>query len=123
MDAILNKDVEIAQQLEQAFRDIQQTRMQDVPILNTAIEVEAVNFHAWNEAWLGIMITPWFINLMLLPQSDTWKELAEGSKQIHQFPSGNYEFVVGFEQAIGKYQACSLFSPVFQFEEVDSSKE
>ncbi len=117
MDAIANKDVEIGRLLEHVFRTIQQSRMQDVPILNTALQVEAVNFHAWQSEWLGIMITPWFMNLMLLPQSDNWMDLPEGSKQIHQFPSGNYEFVVGVEKEIGKYQACSLFSLVFQFED------
>lgn len=117
MEAMVNKEVEIGRHLEQVFHTIQQTRMQDVPILNSALQVEAVNFQAWQEEWLGIMITPWFMNLMLLPQSDEWSDLAEGSKQIRQFPSGNYEFVVGFEKEIGKYLACSLFSPVFQFDD------
>ena len=117
MHAILDKDVEIKRQLEHVFRTIQQTRMQDVPILNTALQVEAVNFQPWQDARLGIMITPWFMNLMLLPQKNEWDALAEGNKYLHQFPSGNYEFVVGFEEAIGKYQACSLFSPVFQFDD------
>ncbi len=104
------------QTLEQVFRRIQQQRMRGVPILNQALRVEAVEFTHWQGDYLGVLITPWFMNLMLLPnEGDEWEELVIGKKVTQVFPSGAYEFIVGYEQGIGRYQTCSLFSPLFEF--------
>ena len=102
--------------LESVFEQIQKQRMVDIPIVNNKIEIQAVGFRHWRSSYLGIMITPWFMNLMLLPgESEDWDEQQELSASTHRFPSGNYEFLVGFEAGIGTYQQCSLFSPMFEF--------
>lgn len=102
--------------LEKAFQKIQHERMADVPILNLELEVKAVGFVDWDDYCLGVLITPWFMNLMLLPQEqDQWADLPPGAKVTHAFPSGNYEFILGEETGIGRYLMCSLFSPVFEF--------
>lgn len=111
----MDKAAEFSRRLEQVFGEIHATRMRDVPVLNPTLRVTAVGFHAWQDQWLGVMVTPWFMNLMLLPEAQEWDALDAGAKQIHTFPSGDYEFVLGFEPAIGAYQSCSLFSPMFQF--------
>ena len=104
--------------LENTFRKIQRERMNDVPILNTNIKVQAVGFQGWENSYLGVMITPWFMNLMLLSgDTEHWDELPELSKTSRNFPSGRYEFITGFESDIGKYQMCSLFSPMFEFQD------
>lgn len=106
------------QQLETAFNLIHKNRMSDVPILNNKIKVAAIGFHIWEERYIGVMVTPWFMNLMLLPgEKDDWEEQQELSKQSHVFPSGRYTFITGFEPEIGKYQSCSLFSPMFEFQD------
>lgn len=90
--------------------------MADVPVLNSALQVEAVSFMSWHEDWLGILITPWFMNLMLLPHmGKAWTGLVTGQAVVHAFPSGEYDFIVGQEAALGQYQSCSLFSPMFEF--------
>ena len=33
-------------------------RMHDVPILNPALNVEAVDFQRWQRHWLGVLVTP-----------------------------------------------------------------
>jgi [NiFe] hydrogenase assembly HybE family chaperone len=59
---------------------------------------------------------------MLLPsEGDDWSELSPGSTQQHVFPSGAYDFIVGDETGIGRYQMCSLFSPMFEFEDQASA--
>lgn len=109
----------IKQQLESVFRQIEQQRMRDMPMCNPALQVEAIGFREWGEYTLGVMLTPWFMNLMLLPASDaTVEALAAsrvGSKQLHLFPSGRYEFVNANEAGLGHYQVCSLFSPLLEF--------
>jgi [NiFe] hydrogenase assembly HybE family chaperone len=105
-----------ASALETAFRAILQRQMRDVPMLNPALAVEAVGFRPWNEHWLGILITPWFMNLMLMPRvSASWKPVPQGESRHYVFPAGVFEFIGGRDAALGDYQACSLFSPMFDF--------
>ncbi|MEJ2395834.1 MAG: [NiFe]-hydrogenase assembly chaperone HybE [Candidatus Thiodiazotropha sp.] len=106
----------LTQGLEQVFSRIERERMQGLPILNKALQVRAVGFREWQGHCLGVLITPWFMNLMLLPcEGDDWQNLRIGDKQLHQLPSGPYEFILGEETGVGRYQMCSLFSPVFEF--------
>ena len=102
--------------LESVFTRIHQQRMQDVPICNEKIQVQAVGFQTWQDCYLGVLITPWFMNLMLLPRNqDDWQKLNQLESCSHCFPSGRYQFLVGYESELGKYQSCSLFSPMFEF--------
>jgi [NiFe] hydrogenase assembly HybE family chaperone len=114
----------IKQQLETIFRRIQAERMQDVPVCNPALRVEAVGFREWGDYVLGVMLTPWFMNLMLLPRNpQTFVAMQEGSKQLHHFPSGSYEFIYGSEEGLGAYQVCSLFSPMHEFADQETAVE
>lgn len=113
---------ELIDLVESSFVRIQQTRMHDVPILNHALEVQAVGFRLWQNCYLGVLITPWFMNLMMLPgESEDWSMLVPGKTVTHTFPSGSYEFIIGDEELIGRYQMCSLFSPVFEFQDHQSA--
>ena len=103
--------------LERVFRDIAATRMQGVPILNPALSVQPVGFQPWASGWLGVLVTPWFMNLMHLGGADPESgPLQPGEKRLLALPSGSYEFIAGEEPGIGRYQACSLFSPMSEFE-------
>ncbi len=109
----------IAARLEQTYARIQKECMRDVPLLNRKLRVEAVGFRDWGaQAAIGVLVTPWFMNLMLVStQREAWGDLPVGSQVQHPFPSGRYEFIVGEEARIGRYQMCSLFSPMFEFED------
>lgn len=104
--------------LEGLFRYIEQTRMAGVPILNPALKVQAVDFIPWQGYQLGVLITPWFMNLILLGEGEhaLLADRRPGEKINHAFPSGVYEFIVAEEPALGRYQACSLFSPMQAFD-------
>lgn len=107
---------QIMGKLERVFKKIYQERMADLPMVNKQLDVHAIGFQPWNGSYLGVLSTPWFMNLMLLPgEQQDWSTLQELSKQSHILPSGRYQFIVGDEPEIGKYQMCSLFSPVFEF--------
>jgi [NiFe] hydrogenase assembly HybE family chaperone len=105
-----------ARHLEAVFRDIERTRMAGLPILNTALAVEAVGFTQWQGNWLGALITPWFLNLVLVPgaQGD-WPHAAEGERIVRQLPAGDCNFYGCFEPAIGEFHASSLWSPMSRF--------
>ncbi|MEZ5537514.1 MAG: [NiFe]-hydrogenase assembly chaperone HybE [Thiolinea sp.] len=109
----------LSQRLENAFQRILQQRMAGMPFINPRLEVRALGFRDWQQGYLGIMLTPWFMNLMYIPadsQSGLAARKPTGSKYQHALPSGNYEFIAGYEEETGAYQSCSLFSPVFEFD-------
>ena len=108
--------------LEAAFTRIQRERMADIPLLNSALEVQSVGFSVRESYCLGVLITPWFMNLMLLPLAgDEWAELPSGTRINKSFPSGTYEFILGEEEGVGRYLMCSLFSPVFEFQNQEAA--
>jgi [NiFe] hydrogenase assembly HybE family chaperone len=106
---------EIARRLEIAFERIARTRMADLPFVNPALRVEAVGFRPWQGQWLGVMVTPWSINVLLLPRSADWPRLATGAERFVDLPAGRFRFLAGFDSALGEYHACSLFSPALEF--------
>lgn len=107
-----------ASRLQRAFAHIHATRMQGLPFLNPALQVEALGFRRWEGRWLGVLITPWFMNLVLLPdpaQPQAWQRVRYGDSAGYRLPAGVFEFISAQEPQLGDYQSCSLFSPMFEF--------
>ena len=78
---------QIRRSLEAAFNDILQTRMHDVPVLNTALSVQALGFLRYQQDWLGVLVTPWFMSLLLMPEPGSiWQTQPPGSKFSRKFP-------------------------------------
>lgn len=99
-------------------------RMRGLNVYNPALEVEAVGFAPWEGTWLGVMLTPWFMNLALLPRDPArWIALATGAKRHYGFPAGQYEFVGAYDEAIGDFQVCSLFSPLHEFTDHPTARQ
>lgn len=110
--------------LEDRFRVILQRQMQDMPMLNAALAVEAVGLRPWNDHWLGILITPWFMNLLLMPRvSAKWHPIGERESRHYVFPAGVFEFIGARDPVLGDYQACSLFSPMFEFADQQTARD
>ena len=110
------KVTHLIQTLEKVFGEIARTRMADVPIINSALRVETVGFREWQERWVGVLVTPWTINLVLLPGADApLSPLALDEKTTWNFPSGAYEFMGLNDPVIGTCHICSLISPVTEF--------
>jgi len=104
--------------LEATYRHVAATRMQGLPFVNHALAVEAVGFAPWEGRWLGVMVTPWFINLVLAPLDPAaWHPLRLGAKRRYAFAAGEYEFIGAIEPGVGEFQICSLFSPVLEFDD------
>lgn len=100
-------------QVEEAFKQIQQQQMADLPFMNEALSVAAVGFSLFEGDWLGVLLTPWTLNLMLLPGPDReWQEFTVGQKVGLKLPSADYPFTAGEHEALGQYLACSVRSPV-----------
>jgi [NiFe] hydrogenase assembly HybE family chaperone len=117
----LNTQASPALALEQLFGDIARNRMQGVPLLNPALQVQALGFEPDPlEAgiWLGLLITPWFMNLVRIasqPRPGAAGYLPAGEKATRQFGNTRFEFIGVFEPSMGAFETCSLFSPMFEF--------
>ena len=104
--------------LEECFNEILFYRMHDMPVINPVLKVQALGFTNYHEDWLGLLITPWFMNLLLFPgRLNEWPALQPGGKFERYFPYGSFEFTMANEARLGQYALCSLFSPMFQFSE------
>lgn len=109
-----------ARALEDVFADIYASKMRGLPFVNEALNVKAVGFCSFEGQVVGALVTPWFMNLIVLPAAGAdWSGVISGSKKLLDFPSGSYEFTAalrdGGVEALPGYWACSLFSPMFNF--------
>ena len=102
--------------LEAVFRDIAATRMEGVPLLHASLQVQAVDFAPEPEGdfALGVLVTPWFMNLMRLPLG-TAEVLALGQVGPQRLGEHRLRFIGAHEAAFGAYEMCSLASPMFDF--------
>ena len=83
---------------------------------NHALHVQAVGFRLHEGRPLGVLVAPWFMNLVMLPaMGEDWSALRPGAKEVIGFPSGDYEFLHNIRETVGGYKACSLFSPMQDF--------
>lgn len=104
------------QAVEAAFLRIQHTRMAGLPILNSEIAVQAVDFQRWQGHWLGVVIAPWCMSVLLLPGSnENWQVVDENQRRFIKFPAGDFAFLGNTEPELGHYQSCALFSPMDKF--------
>jgi [NiFe] hydrogenase assembly HybE family chaperone len=113
---------ELVTRLEACFTKVWHTRMEGLPILNPALRVEAINFLPWDNGWLGVLVTPWFMSLLWVP-NDRDAPLGQVRDKVVQYlPSGDYEFLVSHEDGMGNYLSCSLCSPMSPFADQESAR-
>ncbi len=105
--------------VESVFGDIAETRMDGVPILNSALGVAMRGMRRFDAYHAGVLVTPWFMNLMLFPMEKPATPMRVGYKRNVALPSGMYEAVWSHEDALGGYWSISLFSPMFEFDAME----
>jgi len=99
------------------FREIWHSKMRDVPLVNKALSIEPVGFFSHEGRGLGVLVSPWFMNLIVLPaEGEDWSGLIPGVKEDVHFPSGIYEFIHNRREMVGGYKACSLYSTMGDFQ-------
>ena len=112
-----------APQVEQVFRRIETERMAGLPFCNAALRVETIGFALHDEQWLGVLVTPWAMSLLLVPaKAETWISAPEGRRLMIRYPAGEFVFLGGEEPEIGEYLACSLFASMVQFADQETAR-
>lgn len=107
----LGKGAAPAELLERVFAHIAATRMAGLPICNAALHVQVVGCREWSGRYVAVLLTPWTINLVLLPGAASLDPLPLDVKRTWAFPSGSYEFMGLNEAALGGCHICPLVSP------------
>lgn len=107
--------------VESAFRRIQAERWSGMPMLNPALSVAAVDFARRDDDWRGVLVTPWGINLLLLPAVADWPMPASHERAFRQYASGTYAFLGNHEDDLGDYLACPLIHEMAQFADQETA--
>lgn len=104
--------------LASMYRAVWETSMHDMPFVNRSLSVEVVGFRRWHGDWVGALITPWFLNLFVLPGGGLlWSDRPSGERCNIAFPAGELEFIADDDatREIPAYQYCALITQVGQF--------
>ncbi|MDP1653122.1 MAG: [NiFe]-hydrogenase assembly chaperone HybE [Rhodocyclaceae bacterium] len=107
--------------IEATFRRIHTERMADLPLLNPALDVAAVGFERKEDEWRGVLVTPWCINLLLLPTKADWPVPDSHERVFRQYASGNFAFLGNHEEGLGDYLSCALIHDMKQFADQETA--
>lgn len=113
--------IDRVEKLVDAYRRIA-VKMKGMPIYNPQLAIEAVGFREDSQREVGVIVTPWFMNLAVLPSPADLSVWAKGGTARLCFPSGEYEFVVSEMEGQGLIATCSLFSPMDEFADHESAR-
>lgn len=119
------------QQLEAHFSEVYLTKMQGIPVINPNIQVElAVLNEIKKGVFLGAIVTPWFINLLVKIVDQHGKDrhheiynATVGQSITLKFPSGAYEYIVNYQSELGYFYTCALISDMHSIENHDIAIE
>lgn len=108
------------QRLEATYRAIAYQRMAGVPLLHPGLVVQGVGFAPEIDhpgLALGVLVTPWFMNLLRLPlQPEAAAALpAPGNAAEVAFGGRRFCFFGHAEAGCGPFAAASLVSPMQSF--------
>lgn len=107
--------------IEATFRRIETERWSGIPLLNPVLAVAAVGFARQDDDWRGVLVTPWGINLLLLPAVADWPVPASHERAFRQYASGAFAFLPNHEEGLGDYLACPLIHDMAQFTDQETA--
>lgn len=110
--------------VRETFERIHQERMLGLPVINPALSVDCVGFRPWRGHWIGMVITPWFLNVVLLRGTEgEWPETKCGDQRRFKLPNGELLFMASEEEGLGSFYACSLASPMHDFKSQEAAQQ
>lgn len=110
-------------QLEQRFKQIGDERIVGLPIYNDSLAVEAIEFQPCGDNNIGALITPWFINIMLMPNSNNhWQARSLGDRINYELPCGEQEFMLGEDEVVGRYLFRTVASPTHCYHSQEAAR-
>ncbi|MFQ2471358.1 hydrogenase-2 assembly chaperone [Aeromonas caviae] len=94
------------------YERIAREEMQALPFYHANMPVVA-ECTLFEGQWLGCVLTPWMLSVVVLPGPDQlWPVRSSSDRLALQLPCGNLTFMVGALPETGQLLACSLMSPI-----------
>lgn len=91
---------------------IAREEMQALPFYHATMPIVA-QCVLFEGQWLGCVLTPWMLSVVVLPGPDQlWPVRSNSERLALQLPCGNMTFMVGELPESGQLLACSLMSPL-----------
>ncbi|CAL75569.1 hydrogenase expression/formation protein hupJ [Bradyrhizobium sp. ORS 278] len=98
------------------YREIGDRAMRELPIYHDALAVDAIGFTSVVGRTIGILVTPWFMNVVTPAEGDV------GSTIDVALPAGSFGFAISDVAGVGRIASCSLFSPMSEFEDMAAAR-
>ena len=105
------------------FETIEREHMRGIPVVNSQLSVEAVGFAEFEGHWVGVLITPWFMNLVMLPGTDEYQGSEQGAEVEYALPAGSYSFTVTHDDQLGTFMTAVLFRTVTDFPDQETTRD
>ena len=85
----------------------------DPAACNGTLQIAAVGFARHAGDWLGVVVTPWCLDLFLLPGGGSlWGDIPAGQRRYVTLPGGTLPFTAVDDLELGPYQHTPLIAPV-----------
>jgi len=91
-------------------------RMAELPIYNPKLIVQTTDFRRHGTWTVGVAVTPWFMNVVAIPDDPAAVPLPGGSVAV-ALPGGEIEAIVSDLDGFGRIASASLFSPMDAFDD------
>lgn len=104
------------------FEEVGRRHMRGLPITNPQLSVEAVGARQFNEHHICVLISPWFMNLVLLPGNDEWASLDQGHINDVNFPRETLQFTICHDDEIGTFLSAVMFRSVSDFPDQETAR-
>ncbi|WP_145520168.1 hydrogenase-2 assembly chaperone [Yersinia mollaretii] len=112
-DLIIGHEHHPAALLEQQFGQIADDEMRGLPFYRDHIPLRACGFQLFEQQWIGTLLTPWMLSLVVLPgPQQSWPRRAVGERLMLALPCGTIGFTVSEVAGCGQYLSRSLMSPL-----------
>ena len=109
----------LAARLVEIHRAIGARAMHDLPIYNPRLDTRAVGFRPHRGWVVGILVTPWFMNLVAAarPDGPPLPPCQVGDSWALALPAATVEMLRGDLDGFGRLDSAPLFSPMGMFDD------
>ncbi|MCE3106161.1 hydrogenase-2 assembly chaperone [Yersinia enterocolitica] len=112
-DVIAGHEQNPAALLEQVFGQVAADEMRGLPFYRDHIPLRACGFQLFEQQWIGALLTPWMLSLVVLPgPQQSWQRRVVGERLMLALPCDTVSFIVSEIAGGGQYLSRSLMSPL-----------